>query len=99
MILSVKVIPNSSVDRVVGWLGDQLKVKVRAQPEKGSANAAVIDLLGQVLGLNRASLSIHSGHTKANKLLQLSDITRDELLTALKKVAGEDKIPPVYTRR
>lgn len=36
--LSLKLVPGSSRDEVVGWLGDSLKVKVKAPPEKGRAN-------------------------------------------------------------
>lgn len=43
--INIKVVPNSSRDEVVGWLGDALKVKVMAPPEKERANEAVIALL------------------------------------------------------
>jgi len=39
--LSLKVVPGSSRDEIVGWLGDSLKVKVMSPPEKGHANEAV----------------------------------------------------------
>jgi hypothetical protein len=39
--LRIKVVPGSSRDEVVGWLGDALKIKVTAPPQKGRANEAV----------------------------------------------------------
>ena len=36
--LNVKVGPGSSRNQIVGWLGDALKIKVTAPPEKGKLN-------------------------------------------------------------
>ena len=48
--LSLKFVPGSSRDEIVGWLGDSLKVKVKAPPEKGRANETVIALLAERFG-------------------------------------------------
>ena len=50
--LSLKVVPGSSRDEVVGWLANALKVKVKAPPEKGRANEAVVALLADRLGID-----------------------------------------------
>jgi uncharacterized protein YggU (UPF0235/DUF167 family) len=56
--LILKVVPGSSREEIVGWLGDSLKVKVKAPPETGRANEAVIALLADRLGLwNRTTNS------------------------------------------
>ena len=47
MLIQVKVTPNASEDKVIGMDGEVLKIKVRATPEKGKANQAVIDLLAK----------------------------------------------------
>ncbi|MFM7075771.1 MAG: DUF167 domain-containing protein, partial [Planctomycetaceae bacterium] len=50
--LEVKVVPGSSRDQIVGWLGDALKIKVTAPPEKGKANERVVELLAGALGID-----------------------------------------------
>ena len=58
--LSLKIVPGSSRDEVVDWLGDALKVK--APPEKGQANEAVVALLADRLGTDASITTVVSGH-------------------------------------
>ena len=60
--LKVKVVPGSSRDQIVGWLGDALKIKVAAPPEKGKANESVVDLLAENLGIGNDAITMISGH-------------------------------------
>jgi nitroreductase len=46
----------------VGWLGDSLKVRVKAPPEKGRANEAVVALLAERLRIDASSIVVVSGH-------------------------------------
>ena len=72
MKLPVKVIPGSSKDCIAGWLDDTLKIKVKAPPEKGKANKAVIKLLEKTLTLAKGSVSIESGLTSSRKTVVIS---------------------------
>ena len=60
-LLSIKAVPGASRDRVVGPLGDALKVATSAPPEKGKANAAVAAILAEALGLHRREVELASG--------------------------------------
>ena len=71
MKLQIKVIPSSSRDCVVGWLADTLKVKVKAPPDKGKANKAVIKVLENNLGLTKGSIVIISGTTSTRKVIEI----------------------------
>lgn len=71
MRLSLKVIPKSSRNRVVGWVGDRLKVQVTAAPERGKANEAVVDLLASALGLPRSDVRIVAGQTSPLKTVEV----------------------------
>lgn len=72
MKLYIKVIPSSSKDAIAGWLEDTLKVKVKAPPEKGKANKAVIKVIEKSLGLEKGSVSIENGLTSTRKTLEIN---------------------------
>lgn len=79
--LSLKVVPGSSRDEVVGWLGDSLKVKVKAPPAKGRANEAVVALLADRLGVEPSSIAVVSGHGSPAKVVAV-DSMDDEAIRA-----------------
>ena len=81
--LKIKVVPGSSKTQIVGWLGDCLKIKVAAPPEKGKANQAVIKLLCKRLQLSQESIEIVRGSTSPLKVLQITGITAQQLRGAL----------------
>jgi len=66
--LRLRVTPNASLDRIDGpeTLADGttvLRLRVRAVPENGKANAAVILLLAKALGLPRSAVTLVAGET------------------------------------
>ena len=72
--LTVKVVPGASRNEVAGWLGDALKVRVSAPPEKGRANAAVCALLAKQLGLSKGAVTVVQGHGSARKRLRVDGV-------------------------
>jgi uncharacterized protein len=79
--LHLKVVPKSSRDRVVGWVGDRLKVQVTAAPERGKANEAVVEVLAAALRVPRAHVRIVSGETSPLKTVEIDG--GDDLLARL----------------
>lgn len=72
LVLSVRLTPKSSKDAIEDCFEAsdgicRLKVRVRAQPEKGKANKALIKLLAKQLGVPQSSLSIITGTKDRNK--------------------------------
>lgn len=74
MQLRIKVVPGAR-NEGVEWLGDVLKVKVRAAPEKGRANTAVEELLARQLAVPAASVRIVAGFTSPLKTVEITSIT------------------------
>jgi uncharacterized protein len=69
--LHLKVVPKASRDRVVGWVGDRLKVQVTAAPERGRANDAVVEVLAAALGVSRSLIRITAGETSPLKTVEV----------------------------
>lgn len=72
--LAVRVTPKAGNDEVTGverWSDDRLWViaRVRAVPDRGKANAAVIKLIAGEIGLAKTYISVLSGGTSRNKIL------------------------------
>jgi len=55
--------------RKIRWLGDSLKVKVKAPPEKGRANEAIVALLADRLGIDPSSIAVVSGRGSPAKIV------------------------------
>ena len=77
--LEVKVVPGASRTEVSGWLGQCLKVKVAAAPEKGKANQAVIRLLAETLAIKESAITIVSGAASQRKAIEIIGFSQHEL--------------------
>jgi uncharacterized protein (TIGR00251 family) len=78
--LRLKVQPKARREGISGLTPDQasldsegaaLKLAVGAPPEDGKANAAVIALLAEALGVAKSAISVVSGTTDRRKLVEI----------------------------
>jgi len=81
--LKVKVVPGASRSHIAGWLGDALKIRVSAPPEKGKANAAVAAVVAAALGLPAGSVAVVSGKSSPRKLVEVRGLSREEIVKRL----------------
>jgi uncharacterized protein (TIGR00251 family) len=77
--LRIKVLPRSSVNGIMGFEGDVLRVKVTAAPIDGSANQNLIQLLSKSLKVGKDSIRIMSGQKSRLKVVRIYGIKKDEL--------------------
>ncbi len=77
--LQIKVSPGAAANAITGWMGDQLKIRVTAVPEKGKANQAVIKLLSRTLGLHTDAIKISKGSTSGKKIVEITGMSPGEL--------------------
>lgn len=74
-LLAVKVIPGSGCEEVAGWLGEALKIKVKAPPVDGRANVALCEFLAGRLGLPRRAVTVRRGETSRQKLIAIEGMS------------------------
>jgi uncharacterized protein len=78
-LLRLRVSPGARRDEVVGFHGDALKVAVRAPPDRGRANDAVLDLLATHLGVPRTRISLERGAASRDKTVRIAGLDAAEL--------------------
>ena len=70
-IFNVRVTPRARQNKVVEN-GDVLRVYTNAAPEKGKANAAVIELLAKHFGVAKSQIKIVRGDTTRDKFIEIA---------------------------
>lgn len=83
--LEIKVVPGSSRNGIAGWLGETLKVRVTARPERGKANAAVEQVIAAALGLPSKCTRVVAGKSSARKVVEISGLSESEVYRRLSK--------------
>ena len=75
----MKVAPGARKDEITGWMGDALKLRVSAPPEKGRANRAVVALLARTLAASREGIVIVAGAGSRRKLIRIEGLSLEEV--------------------
>jgi uncharacterized protein (TIGR00251 family) len=95
LLLSVRLTPKSARDEITGIekLADGrtvLKARVRAVPQEGEANAALIRVLAKALRISASAVRIESGASSRLKTLHLQGDAATTLAAALARLANPD---------
>jgi uncharacterized protein (TIGR00251 family) len=81
--LTLRVLPGAGRSQIVGRYGNAWKVRVGAAPERGRANTALLELLSKQLRVPRSEITIVSGHTGRDKVVELRGLNADEAAVRL----------------
>ena len=84
-ILRVHVIANTMSDRVVGGHGAAVKIKLRAPPVEGKANAALISFLAEQLNISRGAIALERGHKSRDKLIRVNGLSQEDVRNRLRE--------------
>lgn len=76
LLLTVRLTPKSSRDRIDGVKpaanGPAIQARVRAVPEDGRANTALVELIAAAIGVPKSAVTVASGHTSRLKSLHVA---------------------------
>lgn len=81
--LRLKVQPRASRGGLAGIAGDALKVRVTAPPVDSAANAAVLELLADALGVPRGAVRLVRGAASRSKLVSVAGLPAAEVAARL----------------
>ena len=79
VLLAVRVVPRAARAGLAGIREDALLVRLNAAPVEGAANAELIDLLAEVLGVPRRAVSIAVGERSRRKTVLIRGLSVDEV--------------------
>jgi hypothetical protein len=73
LYLRIKVRPGVSKSEAVSLMDDDtIKINIAAAPEKGKANAELINFLSKEFGVGKSQVKIISGQAEKLKLLKIN---------------------------
>jgi hypothetical protein len=70
--ISVRLTPRAAHDRIDGLKQGVVQARVRAVPEDGRANAALVELVADEIGVPKSTVSIAAGKTARLKTLLIA---------------------------
>jgi uncharacterized protein (TIGR00251 family) len=82
VVIDVRVIPRASRAGAAGVRDGALLLRLQAPPVEGAANAEVVDILADLLGVSRRAVTILSGHHNRRKRVAVAGITTEDAARA-----------------
>jgi uncharacterized protein (TIGR00251 family) len=90
--MAVHVTPRSRKNELTGISSDgTLRVRISAPPVEGSANKALLELLGHILGVRTSALEIIAGEKGKDKIISVVDLDAHTVEKRVKKYLKERK--------
>ena len=84
VLIAVRVVPRAARAGLAGIREDALLVRLNAAPVEGAANAELIEVLSDALGVPRRSISITAGERSRRKTVLIRGLPADEIASRIK---------------
>ncbi|MBQ9245156.1 YggU family protein [bacterium] len=78
-VFSVKLVPNSSVNKIVDYTNEYVRIKISAPAIENKANKELISFCSDLFEVNKSKISIISGEKSKLKKVLIKDTKLDEL--------------------
>ena len=82
-MIAVRVIPRAARPAIDGIRDGAVLVRLSAAPVDGAANAELIEVMADALGVPKRAITIKSGEASRRKTLQIAGISAATVLTKL----------------
>ena len=79
IILSIKLVPNSSFSKVVDFTEEYIRIKISSPPIENKANKELVLFCSKTFDVNKSKIEIISGEKSKLKKVLFKEINFDEL--------------------
>lgn len=76
---SVRVLPRSSRNEIVGEAEGVLRIKLTAPPVEGAANKLLVEFLSEKLNISKSRITIIAGQTGRAKVISVSGLKKADI--------------------
>ena len=91
LLISLKIVPNSSKNELIIEESGIVKVKVTAQPIENKANKALIEFLSKLFKIPKSKFEIVKGETSKEKTIFIETSNQEQLGTVKKALIDKSK--------
>ena len=83
VLLAVRVVPRAARAGLAGTRDDALLVRLNAAPVEGAANAELIEVLADALGVPKRAVSITVGERSRRKTVLIRGLSADDIASKI----------------
>ena len=83
VLIAVRVVPRADRAGLAGIRDNAVLVRLNAAPAEGAANAELIEVLADALGVARRAVSITSGERSRRKTVLIRGLSADEVASGI----------------
>ncbi|GAB1353421.1 hypothetical protein MASR1M12_21570 [Erysipelotrichia bacterium] len=88
-LIMVLAIPRSSRTEIVDIQQERCRIRVKAPPVDGEANAALVEALAKIFGLPKKMVVQTRGQTGKQKTFLLSGLSKDDACSVIDRIISE----------